>query len=260
MREFLKDKSRESGVCAFFTMLLAMCVVGSYYLQYSGDLYWVKLFTYALLLICTVYVFVFACVNKEKDVKIAAGGFIAVFVLALLESIFGVMSRADFRIAAEAITIALKAALVFTLLDSLVLGGALIKKWWYVLLSVVLLLVPAVLKALPMLFTALSNGFLGNNITNITIVFNALVAAFGVAGIVFAAIQIAKKQYTYISWSALLYSLSVLMYGIFGILRIYMNAEQWTKNTAMLFEVAAVLLILAMANLHKPALKKAKKK
>ncbi len=260
MRELLTEKNKEVGVCAFVTMLLAMCIVGSYYLQYTQDVYWIKLFTYVLLLLCSGYVLAFAWINKEQNVKSAVTGLIIAFVFALAESIFGVISRADLRIATEAITIAVKAALVFTLLDALVFGSALIKKWWYILLSVILLIIPALLKALPVLFTSLANSALGENITVITIVFYAFVGLFGIAGAVFAIIQIARKQYTFVSWSALLYSLSVLLYGIFGILRIYMDAEQWTKNTAILFEVASILLILAAANQNKPASKKIKKK
>ncbi len=65
VRELFTDKSKEKGICAFFTMLLAMCMVGSYYLQFSRDIYWVKLVTYVVLLICSVYVLVFSVKNKE---------------------------------------------------------------------------------------------------------------------------------------------------------------------------------------------------
>lgn len=260
VRELFTDKSKEKGICAFFTMLLAMCMVGSYYLQFSRDIYWVKLVTYVVLLICSVYVLVFSVKNKEKNAKSVAIGLTVLFGLSVVESIFGVLSRVDFRNAAEAAVIAVKAAFVFLLIDTTVLHKNMMKTPWYIALSAVLLLVPAILRILPICFSAMTNSALGQNVQLVIKIEHAIVALFGLAGVVFAIVSLARKQNTFVCWSSLLYGLSVLMYGVFGYLSLYFNTNQWTLNTAMLFELSSILLILGAVNEYAPAPKKVKKK
>lgn len=261
MTKLFSDKKTEISVCAIFTMLLAMCMVGSYYLQYSSDIYWVKSFSYVLLLLFSLYVFVFSMLNKEKNEKFASLGLLIATVFALTENVMGLLSRADLRVAFEAIALAFKAFVVFTLLDVLVFKTNLLKKWWYYLIGLVLLLVPAMFKALPMISAYLSSVITADQIKLFTCIFNIVVSVFALTALVISVIAIIKKVQPFSCWSALIYNISVLLYGIFGLLRaLGINAEQATRNTAIAFELGTVLLLLAIINLNKPVEKKSNKK
>lgn len=261
MKEFLKSKEKQGSVCAFFAMLVAMCLVGSYYLQYSQDLYWVKMFTDLLLIVCGIYVFASSAALKEKEEKYAAFGLVVVLFFVLIESIFGVIKRAEWRMTAEAVSLAFKTFGTFTMLDVVLFKTNFIKKWWYVLSSVILLLIPAILKSLPLNVNAFSNGFLAENISTITILFNAIVAVFGLVALVLAVIQIIKKNCTFAASASLCYSLSVVLYGTFGILRqVGVNAVQWSKNTAILFELGTIMIFIAIVNFRKFTPNKVSKK
>lgn len=257
LKEFLKNKEKQGGICAFFAMLLAMCVVGSYYLQYSQDLYWVKLFTYAIMILCGGYVFASSVVRKDTFEATAMFGLLLALVFAEIESVFWLTRRADLRKAAEALSLAFKAAATFTLIDVLVIKSALIKKVWYIIVSVVTLLIPAIVKSLPLVVTSLVDGFLAENISILNIIFNAFVIIFGLAAIVLCFIKIAKKEGTFAVYASMCYALSIFLYGAFGLLRqIGYDAVQWSKNTSILFEIGAMMLIIAIVNYNKPVNKK----
>ncbi len=261
MTKLFHDKKTEVSLSAIFTMLLAMCMVGSYYLQYSSDIYWVKAFTYFLSVLFCGYVFTYSIVNKEKDEKFAALGLLLTVIFALTENIFGILSRADLRIGFEAIAIAFKGFAAITLVDTLVLKTNLIKKWWYILAGIILLLVPAVLKGLPMNVAAMSAIFTADHIRVITLSLCGAVFAFGILGLVCSVIGIVKKTNSFACWSALIYDISVILYGLFGILRVLgVDAEQATRNSALVYELGLILLLLASINLNKPAQKLPNKK
>lgn len=261
MTKLFCDKKTEISVCAVFTMLLAMCMVGSYYLQYSSDIYWVKSFSFVFLIVFSLYVFIFSAINKEKNEKLASLGLLIATFFGLAENITGLLSRADIRVALEAIALAFKAFTVFTLLDVLVFKTNLLKKWWYYLIGFVLLLVPALFKALPMISTYLSSVITADQIKLFTCIFNIIVVIFALTAIVVSVIAIIKKIQPFSCWSALTYSVSVLLYGLFGFLRaVGINAEQATRNTSIVFELGTVLLLLAIINLNKPVQKKTNRK
>lgn len=261
MTKLFHDKKTEISLSAIFTMLLAMCMVGSYYLQYSSDIYWVKAFTYFLSLLICGYVFTYSIVNKEKDEKYASLGLLLTVIFALTENIFGILSRADLRIGFEAIAIAFKGFIAFTIIDILVLKTSLIKKWWYILIGVILLFVPAILKGLPMNVASLSAVFTADHIRIITLTFCGAVSVFGICGFICSVIGIAKKINNFACWSALIYDISVILYGLFGILRVLgIDAEQATRNSALVYELGLILLLLATINLNKPAQKLPNKK
>lgn len=261
MTKLFHDKKMEVSISAIFTMLLAMCMVGSYYLQYSSDIYWVKAFTYLLALFFCGYVFTYSILNKEKDEKYASLGLLLSVIFALTENIFGIISRADLRIGFEAIAIALKAFAAFTLIDVLVLKKNLIKKWWYILIGIVLLVVPAILKGLPMNVASLSAVFTADHIRIVTLILCGSVLLFGVFALVCSVIGIVKKTNSFACWSALVYDVSLILYGLFGILRVLgIDAEQATRNSALAYELGLILLLLAAINLKKPAQKLPTKK
>lgn len=261
MKEFFKDKSKASGMCAFFAMIVAMCIVSSYYLQYSSDIYWVKLFTYGILLVCGACLLAFSVVNKEKTEKNALISLIVILVFAIFESIAGVMGRADLRVSAEAIAFAAKAFGSFIMLDAVTFKTNLMKKWWYILIGVILLLVPAILKTLSLCVTSLSTGFIANNIEYINIIMFSAGVLFGLVAFVFSVIKIVKKQDTNVAWATLIYDLSIVLFGVFGALRILgFNLSQWSRNTAMLFEVAVVVMYIIISTYTKTTKKKVTKK
>lgn len=252
MKDFLKNKTKQGSVCAFFAMLVTMCLVGSYYLQYSQDLYWIKLFTYAMLFLCSTYVFASSVILKEKEEKLASLGLMIVLFFSFAENVFWIIKRAEWRMTAEAISLAFKAFGVVTMIDVVALKKNFITKWWYILSGIVLLLVPAVLKSMPLNITALTGSFLANNITVINVVFNTAVAVFGLFTLLLSVLQIIKKKYEFVAWSSFLYSLSVFLLGVFGVLRqIGIDAVQWSKNTLMLFELGVMLLLIAIVNFRK---------
>jgi len=252
LKDFLKNKTKQGSVCAFFAMLVAMCLVGSYYLQYSQDLYWIKLFTYAMLFLCSTYVFASSVILKQNEEKLASLGLMIVLFFSFTENVFWIIKRAEWRMTAEAISLAFKAFGVITMIDVITFKKSLITKWWYILSGIILLLIPAVLKSLPLNITALTGSFLANNITAINVVFSSIVAVFGLFALILSVLQIIKKKYEFVAWSSLFYSLSVFMYGIFGVLRqVGTDAVQWSKNTAMLFELGVMLLLLAIVNYRK---------
>ncbi len=261
MTKLFHDKNTEVSLSAIFTMLLAMCMVGSYYLQYSSDIYWIKAFTYILSLSFCGYVLIYSLLNKEKDEKYASLGLLLTVIFALTENIFGILSRADLRIGFEAIAIAFKGFVAFTLVDTIVLKMNLIKKWWYILIGIILLLVPAILKGLPMNVATMSAVFTADHIRVITLSLCGAVLAFGVFGLVCSVIGIVKKTNQFACWSALIYDISVILYGLFGILRVLgIDAEQATRNSAIVYEFGLILLLLATINLNKPAQKFPNKK
>ena len=259
MKEFFNSKERQVGVCAFFTMLVAMCMIGSYYLQYSQDLYWVKLFTNIVLLLCSGYVFTSSAMLNEKNEKYAALGLFIVIFFALVESVFGIIKRADWRMAAEAITMAVKAFGVITMLDVITFKKNLIKKWWYILTACILLLTPAVLKALSL--NVLAERVTTEFFSAVNLILNGFVGLFGLGALVLAVVQIIKKNNTFIAWSSGCYSLSVFLYGALGILKkIGLDTESFFKMTTMIFEAGVILLLISIINYNKPVAKKISKK
>ena len=256
MRDFLKNKEKQSSVCGFFAMLLAMCVVGSYYLQYSHDLYWVKLLTYAILTLCSGYVFASSLLRKDTVETIAALGLMLVLLFSEIESVFWLTKRADWRKTAEAIALAFKAFGTFTLIDILVFNRAFIKKVPYIVTSAVLLFVTAIVKSLPIIFTSLTTGFLAENISILNTFFYIVVTLYGLSAIVLGIIQIIKKNNKFNIWASMCYSLSVFMLGVFGVLRqLGYDAVQLSKNTAILFEIGSMMLIIAVVNYNQPVKK-----
>lgn len=261
MTKLFHDKKTEVSMSAIFTMLIAMCMVGSYYLQYSSDIYWIKAFTYLVSLIFCGYIFIYSLINKEKQETYASLALLLSIIFALTENIFGILSRADLRIAFEALAIALKGFAAFTIIDALVLKANLIKKWWYILLGVILLFIPAVLKGLPMNIASLSSVFTADHIKIITLTFCGAVSAFGIVALICSVVGVVKKINTFASWSALIYDISVILYGLFGILRVLgVNAEQATRNTALVFELGLILLLISAINLNKSVQKLPAKK
>lgn len=252
MKNFLAIKEKQASVCGFFAMIIAMCFVGSYYLQYSQDLYWVKLFTDICLIICGVYVFASSCVRNDKIETSAAACIIIILFFAFLENVFWLIKRAEWRMTAEAISLAFKSFGVTIMLDEITIKKSLVKKWWYILSSVILLLLPAVLKSLPLLVDTLSTSVSEEKIALITIAFNGAVLLYGLFALVVAIIAIVKKNNALVAWSSACYSLSVVLFGLFGILRqAGINAAQWSKNTAVVFELGIILLLVSIANYGK---------
>lgn len=251
------NKEKQGSVCAFFAMLLSMCIVGSYYLQYSQDLYWVKLFTYAIMILCGGYLFASSIARKDNVEAAATLGLLLVFIFSELESMFWLTRRADWRKMAEAISLAFKAFGSFTMIDILVFNCTFVKKLWYIVMSVILLLVPAILKSLPIVVTSLTNSFLAENISLLNIVFNLCVVLYGSVVIIISLIKIIRKDSTFAIYASLCYALSVFLYGAFGVLRqLGYDAVQWSKNTAIVFEIGAMMLLIAIVNYNKPVHKK----
>lgn len=261
MKELLYDKSRQTGVCTFFAMILSMCLVGSYYMQYTNDLYWVKLFTYSLLLLCAVYMLISSALQNravEKEIMISV---LIILSAALIESIFGIIRRVEWRKAAEDIVLFVKATGVFVTYRIFNHEKNCIKRWIYLLISALLMLVPAIFKSIPLNISALSSGFLADNLIFISVIFYSVVILYGVLSAVPALIRIIKKKETFASWSVLIYDLSIILFGFFKILRLFgKNFEQASKNTAILFEVAIIMLMLSVAEYNKPKPKKSTKR
>ena len=141
MNNLLQNKKNEINICTFISFVVAIGIIGSYFVIFQlgnlqKDLSAMKLITYIPLFLLGMYSFVFSVKNKEAGVKSSLFGVMFISLLFAVESFFGVMTtdlngRMIFKFLAEAFS----AVFVFMLLDSFRMTKVMVCRVWYWVVS-----------------------------------------------------------------------------------------------------------------------------
>lgn len=256
MNKLLQNKKLEINICTFISFVVAIGIIGSYFVIFQlgnlqKDLSTMKLITYIPLFLLSVYSFVFSVKNKENGVKSVLLGIMAISLLVIVESFFGALStdlngRMIFKFLGEAFS----AIFVFMLMDSFYLTKAMVCRVWYWILSCVCLILPAIFICLYWLESTREYVMEGYVLSIYTL--HSAVLVYALIAIVLDSIILVKKNAVQISkfaiWSNFVYAVALACFSLLSILNIVFQGSGWVHLVdalRLLSDVGLLMILIA---------------
>lgn len=262
MQKLFKDKKTEIGVCNFLTFIIVLGIIGTYFVIFQlgnlqRDFSAMKLITFIPMFLMSLYAFVYAVMNREEKTVFALLGVLLISIFSVTEACFGTMTdiingRKIFEFFGEAV----KGLFVFMLFDRIVSEKAMVQRIWYLALSFVILIVPAVYISLYWFESTME--FAAGFYIHALYFLHGVVLAYSLTSAIMVFVFYVKNRQknaeSFTFTGSLLFSGSLLVYEILSVINMISQngrLEHYIDALTLVTDAGLVMIVLTAVKMYK---------